>query len=67
MNAEALLAWRKRLALSQEEAAKALGCGRRTLVQYENGESPVPKTIALATIAIELGAKLHAVQQGERP
>jgi transcriptional regulator with XRE-family HTH domain len=55
MNADALLAWRKRLNLTQEEAARRLGCGRRTLVQYERGESPVPKTIALAAAAIERG------------
>jgi transcriptional regulator with XRE-family HTH domain len=50
-----LHAWRKRLGLSQAAAAEALGCGRRSLQQWEAGIHLIPLYIALACDAIEYG------------
>ena len=46
-------AWRKRLGLSQSGAAEALGISPRMVWSYENGEHPLPKTVALACEAVE--------------
>lgn len=54
MPAAEFLAWRKRLALSQERAARALGVSRRTVIYYEHGQQPIPKTIRLACKGAEL-------------
>ena len=43
-----LSAWRERQALSQQEAADALGISRRTLIAYEAGESKIPLAINYA-------------------
>ncbi|MGH7194672.1 MAG: helix-turn-helix domain-containing protein [Candidatus Saccharimonadales bacterium] len=45
--------WRARHKLSLEAAAKALGLGRRTVVLYEQGQKPIPKTVLLATIGFD--------------
>jgi len=45
-------AWRRRLKLSQIEAAEVLGRGRRQVQYYELGE-PVPKVVRLAMAALE--------------
>ena len=42
------LLWRKSFHLSQEKAAHVLGVSRRTIVNYEKGEQPIPKYIRLA-------------------
>ena len=55
MTAAALKACRKRLGLSQEAFAEALGCGRRSLQNWESGSSPVPRYIGLACAALALG------------
>ena len=55
MTSATLIAWRKRLALSQDAAAKALGCGRRSIQQWEAGMHPVPRYIALACAAVAMG------------
>jgi transcriptional regulator with XRE-family HTH domain len=55
MSPEALIAWRKRLDLTQTAAAIALGCSRRSLHTWERGETEIPKYIGLACAAIALG------------
>jgi DNA-binding transcriptional regulator YiaG len=46
--------WRERLALTQGQAATVLGCGRRSLQQWESGQHLVPKYILLACRYLEL-------------
>lgn len=55
MTAEELIQWRKRLRLSQAKAAEMLGCSRRGLQQWEAGQHPIPKSIALAVAAVSFG------------
>ncbi len=53
--------WRNRLALSQRAAAEALGISPSTIERYELGHdwrgnpAPIPKLVALACRALELG------------
>lgn len=54
MKASDLIAWRKRLNLTQAAAAAQLGCGRRSLQQWEKG-AEIPRYIALACAAIAQG------------
>lgn len=55
MKTETLLDFRRRLGLSQTKFAERLGIGRRTLGQYERGESEIPETVALACAALAFG------------
>jgi DNA-binding XRE family transcriptional regulator len=41
-------AWRKRLGLTQKQAADALGCSLRSISNYEGGHWPIPLAIELA-------------------
>lgn len=59
LTAEAFRAWRLRKAYTLEGAAKALGLSRRMVAYYEQGDKPVPRTVALATRALEMVAE-HA-------
>jgi transcriptional regulator with XRE-family HTH domain len=54
MTADNLKAWRKRLNLSLDKAADALGCAKGTLISYERG-GRIPKYIALACTALAMG------------
>ena len=54
LTAEAFRAWRLRKAYTLEGAAKALGLSRRMVAYYEQGDKPVPRTVALATRALEM-------------
>ena len=52
--------WRKRLKMSQKEAADALGLKPRMIQYYEKGERSgekvkIPKTVRLACYAIDQG------------
>jgi transcriptional regulator with XRE-family HTH domain len=52
--------WRKGLAMSQKEAAEALGLKRRVVQYYEKGERDgelvkIPRTVRLACYAIMVG------------
>lgn len=52
--------WRKSLALSQKEAAEALGLKRRVVQYYEKGERNgervvIPKSVSLACFALTQG------------
>ena len=44
---------RKSLRLTQEKLAKRLEINRMTIIRYESGESPVPKSIEMALKLIE--------------
>jgi transcriptional regulator with XRE-family HTH domain len=60
MTPAAFRAWRRRLGLTQAEAAAALGLGRRLVQYYELGvragrPAPVPRTVRLACAALALG------------
>ncbi len=57
LTAEAFHAWRLRKAYTLEGAAKALGLSRRMVAYYEQGNKPVPRTVALATRALEMAAE----------
>lgn len=52
MSPKELIAWRKRLRLSQAKAAELLGCSRSGIRQWERGQYPIPKYIALAVAAV---------------
>jgi transcriptional regulator with XRE-family HTH domain len=54
-----LKAWRKRLGLSQEKAAAALGVDRSTVAKWETGRAPISKVVALACRAVELNDLKH--------
>jgi DNA-binding transcriptional regulator YiaG len=55
MTAEAFRQWREGHAFTLETAARALGVSRRMLTYYEQGQKPVPRTIALATRGLDAG------------
>jgi DNA-binding XRE family transcriptional regulator len=48
---------RERLRVTQEELAKLLDMNRITIIRYESGETPIPKSIELALKAIEAEAR----------
>ncbi len=54
LTAAAFRAWRERKAYTLDGAARALGLSRRMVAYYEQGEKPIPRTVALATRALEL-------------
>ena len=56
MSPDAFKAWRERSALTLDAAAQALGLSRRMVAYYEQGTKPIPRVVALATRALELGA-----------
>lgn len=60
LTAEAFRAWRERKAYTLDGAAKALGLSRRMVAYYEQGEKPIPRTVALATRALEMGSEQAA-------
>lgn len=54
LSAKAFRAWRERKAYTLDGAARALGLSRRMVAYYEQGEKPIPRTVALATRALEM-------------
>jgi len=64
MTKKQLAAWRKRLGLTQGSAALLLGCGRRSLQQWEHGIHAVPRYIELACKYLE--AEDEAMRKGKR-
>lgn len=58
-----LRAWRKRLHMTQAEAAEALGIAKRTYEQYEAGRRAggascdIPRYIGLACAALAMGIR----------
>jgi DNA-binding transcriptional regulator YiaG len=55
ITADAFRRWREGHAFTLETAARALGVSRRMLTYYEQGQKPVPRTIALATRGLDAG------------
>ncbi|MDB5480392.1 MAG: hypothetical protein JWO83_1445 [Caulobacteraceae bacterium] len=55
MTADAFRHWRERKAYTLDTAAQALGLSRRMVAYYDRGEKPIPRTVALAVKALELG------------
>jgi hypothetical protein len=55
MTADASRHWRERQAYTLDAAARALGLSRRMVAYYDQGERPIPRTVALAAKAIEFG------------
>lgn len=53
MPAERFREWMQRNGLTYDSAADALGLSRRTIGYYASGEQPVPKTVMLATEALD--------------
>lgn len=50
-----LKSWRKRLYLTQAQAAKHIGCARTSIQNWEaNPDANVPRYIALAVAAVSL-------------
>lgn len=54
MNASQLRKWRAQLGLSQDEAARRLGCSRRSLQNWESGKNSIPGYIAMAVSAVSM-------------
>jgi transcriptional regulator with XRE-family HTH domain len=52
--------WRKRLRLSQQQAAVELGYGKRRIEAYDRGEEHPPKVVRLAMLAVEGGLHKEA-------
>ena len=52
MTGAVLTAWRKRLKLTKNAAATELGLNIRTYRKYENGDTTIPRYVALACTAI---------------
>jgi DNA-binding XRE family transcriptional regulator len=57
MSPDAFRRWRERKAYTLDAAAHALGVSRRTVAYYEQGARPIPRVVALATRALDLGAQ----------
>lgn len=55
MTPASLKAWRARHKLSRRAAAEQLGCGERSIRNWEGGVNPIPRYIALACAAISNG------------
>jgi DNA-binding XRE family transcriptional regulator len=55
MTPEAFRHWRERKAYTLDQAARALGLSRRTVAYYERGNRPIPRVVALATRALNMG------------
>ena len=67
MDAEDLIAWRKRLGMSQPRAAEALGLATITLRQYEQQRRKIPPIVDRACRGVEantpiMQADLNAVE-----
>jgi transcriptional regulator with XRE-family HTH domain len=63
--------WRKSLALSQNEAAEALGLKRRVVQYYEKGKRDgdavkIPRSVRLACFAITVGVTDYHGPEMER-
>jgi transcriptional regulator with XRE-family HTH domain len=55
MTPASFIAWRTRLKLRANAAAKALGCSPNSITAWERGKTPIPRYIALACAAIAFG------------
>jgi len=55
VTATQLAKWRAQFKLSQADAAKLIGCSRRSLQNWESGANTIPKNIAMAVSAATMG------------
>lgn len=55
MTSDDLISFRKRFRLSKRAAAHELGCSARAIYNYELGNAPIPKYIAMAASAFAMG------------
>ena len=55
--------WRKRLGMTQIQAANALGMSRRSIIDYEHGQ-PIPRVVELASQAVEASNGRSEIQAG---
>lgn len=55
MDANDLKKFRMRFGFTRKLAAKALGCSVQAIETWENGEAPIPKSVALAVRAFSMG------------
>jgi len=53
MSGDAFHTWRVRKNFTLDEAAHALGLSRRMVAYYDQGERPIPRTVALATLGLD--------------
>ena len=53
ITAEAFHNWRERKAYTLDQTAVALGISRRMVAYYDHGEKPIPRVVALATLALD--------------
>ena len=59
--------WRKRNGYTQEELMLELGLGsRQTIITWEKSESPIPRTVELALLALEHLPGLCRTMDGHR-
>ena len=54
LTVEAFRAGRERKAYTLDGAARVLGLSRRMVAYYEQGEKPIPRTVAFATRELEV-------------
>jgi hypothetical protein len=47
--------WRERQGYTLDGTARALGFSRRMAAYYEGGRKPIPRVVALATRALDVG------------
>ncbi len=57
ITAEAFHNWRERKAYTLDQAAAALGISRRMVAYYDQGSKPIPRVVALATLALDPSSK----------
>lgn len=53
MSADAFRKWRSKHNYTLDDAAAALGISRRMVAYYEQGKRPIPRVVALATLAFD--------------
>ncbi len=53
MSADAFHEWRQRHDYTLDAAAAALGVSRRMVAHYDRGDKPIPRPVALATLALD--------------
>jgi DNA-binding transcriptional regulator YiaG len=53
LTADAFKKWRSKQGYTLDETAEALGISRRMVAYYEEGKRPIPRVVALATLAFD--------------
>ncbi len=63
MTALDMIDFRRRFGWTQQEAARALGCSPRAIVNWEKGITNVPESIALACSAVAMNLPKYGVTE----